>query len=424
MTDELGGMMLVGLIFLLAVLCLGSRLPGPLRWTLVGGLVMRVVGVVSMLAIIYTVYGGVADAVAYHRVGTGYAERMMAGDFRMLTARSEWAVGQWWGSQFMYFVSAPVVGILGPGYFGPFLFFSLLAFAGLCLFAAAFARTFPQVPLVNYARWLFFFPSLWLWPSVIGKEAVILFALGLIAHGFFRQRVAWLPTGAGLLLVFAIRPQVAAVVAFSMIVADWVGRHQRWTPQRVLQGAAIVALAGGLISVGLSLVAEQVGVEGAGEYLEVRAERAEAGRSAIEGTEVGITALPQGVVNTLFRPFPWEAGNVTALASSVEIGFLWAVALFRWRRIVAGIVAWRRTRMTAMGLPFVLIYAALFGMVIVNLGIIARQRIFLFPFIFVLLEAFPAPARKPRPGVGRVRARPRAGAHVPLPALPLRPEAR
>ncbi|HYR08012.1 MAG TPA: hypothetical protein VEQ60_09595, partial [Longimicrobium sp.] len=175
---------------------------------------------------------------------------------------------------------------------------------------------------------------------------------------------------------------------------------------------------------GLSLVASQVGAEGAGEYLEVRAERAEAGRSAIEGTDVGIAALPKAIVNTLFRPFPWEARSITALASAVEICLLWGVALYRWRRLAAGVVAWRRTRMTAMGLPFVLLYAATFGMVIVNLGIIARQRIFVFPFLFAMLEGYPAPARNPRPAAGRGRPGVRTGAALPRPALPLGPEAR
>ncbi|HYR07435.1 MAG TPA: hypothetical protein VEQ60_06695, partial [Longimicrobium sp.] len=229
MMDQLGGMVMAGAVFLLAVLCLASRLPAGLRWMLVGGLLMRVVGVVAMLAIIFTVYGGTADAVKYLRVGSGYAERMLTGDFRMITQQTEWAAGQWWGSHFVYLLSAPVARILGPGYFGPFLLFSLIAFAGLCLFAAAFARTYPHVPLVNYTRWLFFFPSLWLWPSVVGKESLILFGLGLLAYGYFRDRVAWLPTASGLALIFAIRPQVAAVAAFSMIVAQWVGRHQRWT---------------------------------------------------------------------------------------------------------------------------------------------------------------------------------------------------
>lgn len=412
MIGQMGGLFMGALVLLLIILVLSSRLRPAMRWLTAVGLVMRVAGVATMLAIIFGFYQGIADAVGYFNVASQYAERMAAGDFRMFSDRSEWAGGQWWGSQFVYFFSTPVVAVLGPGLFGPFLLFSLLSFAGLCLFVAAFARTYPDVPLSNYARWLFLFPSLWLWPSVIGKEALILLGVGLLAYGYFRRgRVAWLPTLSGVLLIFAVRPQVAAVVVFSVTLAEWIRREGRWTVLRAVQGVAIVGLGMFIITTGLSLVAEQAGVSGVEEYLELRAERAEVGGSAVEGTEVGIAGIPQGILNTLFRPFPWEARNPMALASSLEIWILWAVALFRWRRVAAAIREWRSTRFMAMGLPFVLIYAATFGMVVVNLGIIARQRIFLFPFLFAILEASPELARQRR------RTRPVVEARRPAPRL-------
>jgi hypothetical protein len=100
-----------------------------------------------------------------------------------------------------------------------------------------------------------------------------------------------------------------------------------------------------------------------------------------------------------------------SLGSGLEIWFFWTVALFRWRRIVAAFREWRSTRFMAMGLPFVLVYAIAFGMVIYNLGIVARQRIFLFPFLFAMLEAFPAPARQHR------RAGPAPEGRRPAPRL-------
>lgn len=419
MTGQLGAVVMVAIIFLLMVLVLASGLSTRTRWLVAGGLVMRAVGTGIMVAIIYGFYRGVADAVGYFNIGTRYWDRMMSGDFSMFSNSAEWAAGEWWGAQFMYFLSAPVAGLLGPGKAGGFLLFSLLSFTGLCLFALAFHRSYPHVPVHRYLAWLFFFPSLWLWPSVLGKEAVILFGMGLLVFGFCRPgRVAWIPSAAGLLLVFCIRPQVAAVIVVSVIAAEWTARGQRWTPLRVIQAAVIVVAGAFLIARGLSLVGVgDVGAAGVGEYLEERARSAEAGRSAVEGPQVGITAVPQALVNTLFRPFPWEATNVMALASALEIGFLWIVALARWRSVLAAIRGWRGRRFMAMGLPFVLLYAATFGMVIVNLGIIARQRIFLFPFLFALVEGARAPEDAPRRAPAPARMR-RPG---PLPALSAAP---
>ena len=416
MTEQLGGMAVLGLVVLLIILVIESRLSPALRLVTVMGLLLRVAGTLSMLAIIFGLYNGVADSNGYFNQGLLYWRRMLNGDFAMITNRVEWAAGDWWGAHFVYVVSGPLAGILGRGRFGAFLFAALLGFAGLCLMVVAFHRCYPRVPLHRYAGWLFLFPSLWLWPSVLGKEAFMLLGMGLMMFGFCRPgRVAWVPTMAGLALTFCIRPQVTAVFIFSMIVSEWMARGQRWTPFRVAQ--AVVILAGGsfMIIAGIALVsAGETGTEGAAEYLEYRARNAEMGGTSVERTgEVGITRVPAALLLTLFRPFPWEATNLVAMGTALEIWFLWGMMLFHWRRVLEALRNWRGSRFLAMGLPFVLLYSAAFGMIIVNMGIVVRQRIFVFPFLFALLAGASAPV-VPRPAA---RARRR-----PVPALgPLRP---
>jgi hypothetical protein len=420
MTAQLGSMFVLGVVFFLIVLVIRSRLPGSLRLIVAGGLIMRVVGTLAMLAIIFGVYRGVADANGYFNRGLLYWERMLAGDFGMITNRIEWAGGQWWGAHFMYVASAPVAGILGEGRFGAFLLAALLGYAGLCLVAVAFHRCYPRASLTRYALWLFFFPSLWLWPSVLGKEAVVMLGMGLLVFGFCRPgRVAWTPTVSGLMIIFCIRPQVAAVFIFCMILAEWLARGQRWTSMRVAQTGLIVAGGTFLIIRGLALVGVgEVGMEGVGDYLEYRARHAESGGTAAERTgKVGIGQIPSALVLTLFRPFPWEATNPITLATSAEIWLMWGMMIYRWRRVVEALRDWRGSRFLAMGLPFVLLYSAAFGMIIVNMGIVARQRIFLFPFLFALMEGARVASAAPRP-VPRARPAP-ARQPAPLPpALP------
>jgi hypothetical protein len=232
-------------------------------------------------------------------------------------------------------------------------------------------------------------------------------------------RIAWLTLGAGMALIFAVRPQVAAVVGFSVILGQWLGRDQRWTLLRVVQTAAIVGVGLGIISYGLGALGVS-GMAGVEEYLQSEASGMDMGNSAVEATGVGIASVPLALVNVLLRPFPWEAPNAMALASSAELWALWAILLVNRRRVMASLRGWRSSRLLAMGLPFVLVYAGIFGMLVVNLGIIARQRIFIFPFLLALLEAAPAAGagvrRHTRAAVRTVPA-PRAAA---LPQQPAR----
>lgn len=406
----------LGLVFVLSAFILASGLRPGLKGMAVAGLCMRVVGAGVMLAIILGVYGGTADAMRYFREGSAYAEQMLNGDFGIFVDARSWAAGRWWGTQFVRFTTAFVAMLLGPSLFGSFVVYALLGFAGLCGFTMAFHRAYPHVPPERYLRWLVFFPSLWVWPSVIGKEALILLGMGMVVFAYVRSgRIAWASLGAGLLLIFAVRPQVAAVVGFSVVMAQWLSRDQRWTPVRVLQTLALVAVGMGVIYYGLGMLGvSEVGVAGVGEYLQSEASAMDEGNSTVEATGVGWASVPLALVNVLFRPFPWEAANAMALASSLELWALWAIVLLYRRRVLRALRGWRSSRLLALGIPFVLIYAAIFGMLVVNMGIIARQRIFIFPFILALLEAAPAVAAGRRSGTGAVRVMP---GRVPLPAL-------
>jgi hypothetical protein len=414
----LGTAAALALLFVLSAFILASGLRPGLKGMAVAGLWMRVVGAGVMLAIIMSVYGGTADAMRYFREGSIYAEQMAGGDFSMFADARHWAAGRWWGTQFVLFSTAVVTVVLGPSLFGSFVVYALLGFLGLYGFTVAFSRAYPHVPPERYLRWLVFFPSLWVWPSVIGKEALILLGLGMVVFAYVRTtRIAWVSLGAGLLLIFAVRPQVAAVVGFSVILAQWLSRDQRWTPVRVLQTLVLVIVGMGVIYYGLGMLGvSDVGVAGVGEYLQSEASAMDEGNSTVDATGVGWASVPLALVNVLFRPFPWEAANPMALASSLELWSLWVVVLVYRRRVLRALRGWRSSRLLALGIPFVLVYAAIFGMLVVNMGIIARQRIFIFPFILVLLEAAPAVAR--RPGTGAVRVVP---GRVRVPALGAEP---
>jgi len=254
--------------------------------------------------------------------------------------------------------------------------------------------------------WIVLFPPLWFWPAALGKDAIVLCGVGLATLGFVGKhgRIGWLLLSAGVLLVFCVRPQVAATLAFAVAASFWMAVGVQWSAARVCQGAlllgagvGVIVLSSGAIGVGLF---DQEQVEG---YLDRRANLSARGGSAID--EGGARWLAP--INTLFRPFPWEVSSATTALASVEVVVLWGLAWFRRRKIMAFVRSQRRSRLFWMALVFVAVYATALGMSISNMGIIARQRVHILPFLFMFIAG----------GAASVARRPRRALHANHPAV-------
>lgn len=386
--DGAGGLLLVlSALLLSTTLVLHLRLSRNAKRLVIAGLWLRVVGGLAYLHITQSYYGGIADYTGYYSRGLEYAEALLSGDLRAII--DPWTQGRWWGTDFTVRLSGAVLAALGPTLAGEFIVFALVGYAGILAFAAAFARAFTRVDRTRYLSWLVLFPSLWFWPASLGKDAVVLCGIGLATLGFvgLRRRPNWLLMIAGVFFVFCIRPQVAAVLVFAMIAGHWLGAARRWSFAHVVHGAplliagiAVVALASGTLGVEL-FKADEVQ-----EYLDSRGQASAIGGSAIEGG----TPMWLAPLNVLFRPMPWEVRGVMPLLAAAEVVLLWGAVWYRRKDALAFVRHHRRTPLFVMGTAFVMVYATALGMSASNIGIIARQRVHLLPFVFMLLAAVPA----------------------------------
>jgi hypothetical protein len=357
------------------------------RLLLYAGLSLRVLGAVAYFELTRQLYNG-GDYILYYERGLDYASQFKDLNFSALTDVSGWAGGHWWGSQFIYFASGFVFSLIGPGMLGGFLIFSLLAFIGLIAFGVAFRRSAPYLPTERYLRWIWLFPSLWFWPSAIGKDAIILCGLGLCAAGYVGRagRMNWLLLVPGFLLVFSVRPQVAIVTILSLGVAQWLATVKQWSLRTAVQGILVLAVS----MAGLWVATRYLGITDVSDvsgYLTETSALADRTGNSVSGVAVGLVGVPLALVNILLRPFPWEIRNTTTLLSCIEILAFWILVFVRRRTVMTALRGWRSDRLRRMAVPFILIYAVTLGMVVVNLGIIARQRIFVFPFLFLFFEA-------------------------------------
>jgi hypothetical protein len=404
-TYDTWGALLVGPIILLVslpLLALESSRERDRRlfFVLVIALILKLFAALARYYVAFDLYGGGADAADYHQWGVRLAELFRVGSFETgLSSLSR--------TDFIRFLTGIVYTIIGPSKMGGFLFFSWLGFLGLFFFYRAFRLAVPQGRTPAYAALLFFLPSLLFWPSSIGKEAWMMFSLGLAALGAARTLSGSIPSGlavaaAGLWLAAIVRPHVAAMMGLALAAAVLIQRSRAELQQLapIVKGLSLVAVAA--LSVVLltktDRFLEESGFDtesGLTTVIETSSERTGQGGSEFEPAAVDSPArLPLGIITTLFRPFIFEAHNDASLLAAVEGSILLLLTgawIFRISRAVRGS---RGVAYVAFALVFVVLFSVGFSGV-ANFGILVRQRSQLLPIFLVLLTASapPAPAK-------------------------------
>jgi hypothetical protein len=372
-----------------------ERDPRLMRWFMGAALLKIVVGSVARYANLELVYEGSGDANRYDSAGALLAPAIRALDYQDL--------GKISGTRFVEVLTAHVYAVTGVTKLGGFMVFSSLGFLGLVGFYRAFVLAFPEGDPRRYRLLLFLFPSMWFWPSSIGKEAVMLFCLGLAAYGLataLHGGLRGLPV-AGLALWGAgvVRPHVlllfvlAAGVALGIrLLPSGTTRLGAGSPlRRSLATLLLVVLVGGVSVVAVGQFEAQFGldrldVDSAESVLDETTRRTGQGggefRAANPANPIGYVAA---LITVLFRPFPFEAASATAMVSSLEGMALLAVALAALPRRLLRLprLALRHAYVGFAGI-YVLTFAYAFAS-IENFGILARQRTQVLPVLFVLL---------------------------------------
>lgn len=384
-----------------------SRLTVSVRRLLVAGLAIRLVGSLAYLHGIGAAYGG-GDYLLYYREGLQLADTAFTGGAYSIWDPDIWIRDSWWGTSFVTRVTALLLVIIGPTLSGAFIVYALLSYVGILGVAFAFYRAYPAIPLERYLLLVALFPSLWFWPAAVGKDALVLCGVGLATLGFVgrRARPQWALMAVGVGLVFCIRPQVAATLVFSLGAAQWLGAGLHWTLGNIVRGALFVGVGVWVLSLAAgALNVELFNSDEVEDYLASRSEVSAIGGSAMEVAEEGVSPW-LATVTTLFRPFLWEARGLTAFLAALEMVVFWGIAWSRRRHINAFIRTQRRTRLFWFAAVFVVVYATALGMSISNLGIIARQRVHILPFLFLFFVGNEERAAwRPQPDAARRQRR-------------------
>ncbi|HVR33098.1 MAG TPA: hypothetical protein VMS74_10385 [Acidimicrobiia bacterium] len=385
---QMGTVILV-LVLTVVIVPIGWRLTGDrdpwLWWVVALGFFAKLTGSSLRYWVLVSQYGGVGDATGYHGRGIRLAESWRTLQIPALDG------GMSVGTQATRWVTGLLYAPYQPTMLGGFFLFGTLAFLGQVLFYTAFRRTVPAGNLKVYAFFIFFLPALVFWPSSIGKESLMLFCLGTTAYGLARTmdgfRPVWLLVaavgigGAGL-----VRPHIAALVAAAFTVAVVAGRS-RLTWWSLFRRLGVLGVGVVLVVVSLGTFGDRYGVEAADDvdpFLSELQRRTQQGGSSVEGEAVlSLRQLPGGTLRVLFRPLPHEATNPQALASGVESAALLAVIIWKLPAMVRRIRR-IRTPYLLMSFAFTVGFTVAFSAVF-NLGILARQRSQVLPFLLAVL---------------------------------------
>ena len=357
---------------------------------LVIALIMKLAAAFPRYAMIVYLYER-GDAQRYAETAIRLRQDFLDFDFSLLPL----GTGSRTGTQFVEIITGIVYTLIGPTFIGGFLFFSWLSFWGLFFFYRAFRVAIPDGDTTRYALLLFFLPSMLFWPSSIGKEAWMTLVLGLTAYGcallLSRRRGAFICLTLGLAGILSVRPHMALPVIAGLGLA-YLFRGR--SAQRVVALGRTRTLVGlAVISVGtlfvIRRVAEFFGIDEfnldtATETLEEVERRSGQGGSEFVGTGPSLRNLPLNVVTVLFRPFPFEVNNVQALLAAFEGLVLIVLFVLAWPRLRTIPRRLFKQPYVTFCVTYAILYCFMFSAV-QNFGILARQRVLVFPFVLVLL---------------------------------------
>ena len=289
-----------------------------------------------------------------------------------------------------------IAAVTGPFYHAMKVGCAFMGFLGVWWFyravVVALGRPYPPVFYL-----LAFFPSIIFWSSILGKDPLQFFFLGLYAYGgavwFVQGRPAalWL-IGAGLLGSYLIRPWTALMAGSALVLATLLGRARGWQVGLLtLAGGSLLFLAGKYFLTLVNLTDQALALE----FMESQAKGFAGETQRVSGSGADLPDVAQGgfsaaslvlvIFTGLFRPLPFEITNpLTALAAveNTVVLLLALAALSRFR------LAYLRDPLVLWPAIYCLTWATLYGLIVMaNFGSGARFKLQMWPFFLLLLSS-------------------------------------
>lgn len=335
-------------------------------------------------------YGVMSWKIQYLAVGIGLLHLIMSvvftyyslgtpsdskGYFRNSVQHNVWeSFGFGDGTVFISQLIYPFTKGLGVSYLGSNLLFSMLSLWGVY-------RLY-DVSLGILKKWtpwfmIFLIPSMHFWTGFLGKDALVFFGIAsLVYNAFFRKKLIHyiLPVFFIMFARFYILVFLAAGFLFALVIlSNKIKIYQK----------VIIAIGGLVAMVYLSpFFFSVVGIKETDKLSERREVILQANMEGGSGIDLSNSNLAVRFFSYLFRPFVFEAHSFTSLMAAIE-NILWLILFFIVIRNFRKIMKNQDTLFWfCISAFFTVLLPAAY--LLSNLGIAARQKIMVVPFLFYI----------------------------------------
>jgi hypothetical protein len=272
---------------------------------------------------------------------------------------------------------------LGLSVLGVFLVYNLIGYVGLLAVDGSLQVATAYRP--KYVRYLatiiIFLPSVSFWSAAIGKDSIAFLSVGLALWASQNPKdQRWLIVVA-VAAMLIVRPHMAALMVIAFLFSIFVSSDASIL-RKAFGSLLAVAMAVLIVPIGIeySGVEADQGVAGVVEYAEMRQGYNMHGGGAID---ISVMSMALRVFTYLFRPMPFEAHSIPALAASLDNVILLFLVIAG-----AGQLIKRKGRSQLQGASFLWMYSLTAWVALAtttaNLGISVRQKWMFVPMLLLL----------------------------------------
>lgn len=262
--------------------------------------------------------------------------------------------------------------------------YSFFGFIGLLAFYASLRQLVDGKPIV-YKRLVFFLvllPGVSFWSVSIGKDSIALMSIGLALWSVLNlKKRFWLMIFA-IGVMFLIRPHIGGIMIGSLLLLYLFDKNRRLSTKVFLSMIFIVVTLVSSVLVLDKLRLDISSVDSIVSYIEKRQSYNQDGGG---GFDISTMTLPEQLFTYIFRPLPYEAHSLFALAASFENLFLLGLFLFFVKRYFTHRINPSFDKNLIFIYSFVIITSIALAMTTANLGIAVRQKWMFMPFLIYLV---------------------------------------
>ncbi len=360
------------------------------------GVAVRIAGTLAYMFYAFNLTSGNVDAFVYDNWAAQFAEYFLQGDLSPITDPAMYRGGKLFYTNFVAYPAAVFLILTFNSTFGIYLLFSTACFAGLVLMLKSFFANYPMLDRYRITMYVLLFPAVWFWTSTIGKDSFIFLGVGIICNSFRKTSINYLTMAFGLAVVYAFRPPVAYMVVFAF-AALYIFNLKDSFLVKILKVAIGVSIAVLMLEyLGTEWRIEEFDVESIEQLQQSTLRNNYYGTGALDEKTGGLASIPRGIVDVLARPFIWETRDITTFLASLEISFMVLTLLIKRKSVIHFFKSMLNTPLSTFIGSFVIIYIISAGLFENNIGLIARHRSILFPFLFLAAFSFNVePVRRP-----------------------------